>query len=276
MTSARSVIPFRTSVLVSRANTVHADPHGILAPCLYRAVVEHTRHQPVKRHFSHRVYYWLIDLDDPVPLPRGLRWMARFRAADHIGEPGCSIKRNVTDLVAAHGIDLTGGKIFMQANARTLGYVFNPISVHWCYLPTGGLACIVAEVHNTYRDRHAYVLRPDAHGRARTDKSFYVSPFLALDGQYIMRFSPPGERLSITIALRRARHTVFTARVTGTRQPATTLNALRAFATRPLVSCLTISLIRAHGVWLWARGLPVVPRQVHPEAVRQSSRGEPD
>ena len=244
---------------------------GIQAPCLYRAVVAHTRHLPMRRHFTHRVYYWLVDLDDPQPSPRGLRWMARFRASDHIGDPQVSFKQNVVDLVGAHGIDVADGKIYMQANARSFGYVFNPISVHWCYSAAGELACIVAEVHNTYGERHAYVMRTDPAGLARQTKTFYVSPFLPADGHYLMRFSPPGERLSITIVLRRDDRTVFTATVTGRREPARPANLLRAFAFRPAISILTIGWIRLHGAVLWATGQPATPRQDPADARRSDS-----
>ena len=83
----------------------------------------------------------------------------------------------------------------MLASARSgagrASYVFNPLSTHWCYRADGSLACIVAEVHNTYGQRHAYVLRPDEAGRAQADKEFYVSPFFEVDGRYLMRFSAP-------------------------------------------------------------------------------------
>ena len=71
-------------------------------------------------------------------------------------------------------------------------YVFNPLSTHWCYRADGSLACLVAEVHNTYGERHAYLLRPDDAGRAEADKEFYVSPFFEVAGRYLMRFSRPG------------------------------------------------------------------------------------
>ena len=55
----------------------------------------------------------------------------------------------------------------MLAHARVFGYVFNPLTVYWCHRADGPLACVVAEVHNTYRQRHAYLLRTDDHGRAQ-------------------------------------------------------------------------------------------------------------
>lgn len=250
-----------------------ASATDIVAPCLYRAVVRHVRHRPVRREFSHRVYYWLIDLDEPNPGPAWLRPLAQFRSEDHLGSPARSIKDNVVAFLADNGIDLTGGRIVMLANARSFGYVFNPISVHWCYDADGGLAGVVAEVHNTYHQRHAYLLRPDPAGRARQTKDFYVSPFLDVEGEYGMRFSPPGDRLTIAITLRQQEATVFTATVIGRRRQATTGELLRSLAARPAMAALTSLWIRWHGIRLWLRGLPIVPRRSMDADGRRSRSG---
>ena len=91
----------------------------------------------------------------------GSRWLARFRARDHLGDPRASIRANLDRFLAARGVDLGGGRVTMLAHARVLGYVFNPLTVYWCHRPDGTLACVVAEVHNTYRQRHAYLLPAD-------------------------------------------------------------------------------------------------------------------
>lgn len=237
----------------------------VRTPVLYDAVVAHARRvvaggPAVANAFSYRVHMWLVDLDRLPSLPRGLGWLARFDARDHLGSPSRSIRANVDDLLAAHGIDLAGGQILMLANARVAGYVFNPISVHWCYRAGGELACIVAEVHNTYGGRHAYLLQPDPSGRAEADKVFYVSPFLTVDGRYLMRFAPPGEQLSVTMALRQDGGTPFTATVRGTARPATVRNVLLASLRQPFMPQRVSALIRWQGIGLWLRRLPVVPR----------------
>ena len=99
-------------------------------------------------------------------LPRWPRPLARFDARDHLGDPQASIRANVDRFLAARDVDLRGGRVPMLAHARVLGYVFNPLTVYWCHRPDGTLACVVAEVHNTYGDRHCYLLRPDERGRA--------------------------------------------------------------------------------------------------------------
>ena len=92
----------------------------------------------------------------------------------------------------------------MLANARVLGHVFDPLSVFWCYDSDGVLVCVVAEVHNTYGERHAYLLRPDEAGVAVTDKDFYVSPFFDVSGTYELRFTLRPDLVATSVTLRRA------------------------------------------------------------------------
>lgn len=242
---------------------------GIETPCLYYAEVGHIRHTPIRRRFAHRVYYWLVDLDEPNPAPRPLRPLARFLAKDHLGDPARSIKDNILTYLTAHEVDLSGGRIVMLANARSFGYVFNPITVYWCYGAAGELECIVAEVHNTYGQQHTYLLRPDAAGRVSQSKDFYVSPFLDMDGQYLMRFSPPAARLVITMALRQSGTTVFTATVTGRRRAASTRQLLRTLAAYPAMGIMTSLWIRSQGIRIWARRVPLYSRKsMRPDGTR--------
>ena len=168
-----------------------------LAPgaALYECRITHTRLAPLRNVFTYRTYQWLVDLDH-LPRPgRFLRLLAGFDSRDHLGDPQRPIRDNLDRFLMSQGIDTGGGRVVMLAHARVLGYVFNPLTVYWCHRPDGALACVVAEVHNTYRQRHAYLLRPDERGRAQTPKEFYVSPFYPVDGGYRMSLpepSPPG------------------------------------------------------------------------------------
>ena len=83
----------------------------------------------------------------------------------------------------------------MAANARAFGYCFNPISVFWCWDEAGALAATVVEVHNTYGDRHAYLVHPDEQGRAPRRKAMYVSPFHGTDGTYDLAVPVPDDQL---------------------------------------------------------------------------------
>lgn len=233
-------------------------------PALYDVRVRHVRHAALARDFQHRVYLWLVDLDALPRLPVWLRPFAGFRAADHLGDPAASIRANVDRYLAGHGVDLRGGQVLMLANARVLGHVVNPLTVYWCHDADGALVCVVAEVHNTYGERHCYLLRTDAHGRARTDKEFYVSPFLPVAGEYRMRLAVPDERVALAVTLRQDAAPALTATVIGARRPATPTSLLGLLLRRPLVTLRTSALIRRHGVALWLHRLPVVPRPPHP------------
>lgn len=235
----------------------------MVAAALYDAVVTHARRQRLDYSFRHRTYLWLVDLDELPTLPRWLRPFARFEARDHLGVPEQSIRRNLDVYLAVNGINLHGGRVLMLANARCLGYVFNPISVFWCYRPDGELECVVAEVHNTYGERHCYLLHPDDAGRVEVDKEFYVSPFLELGGTYLMRFGDPGPKLSVTVALRQNGTTPLTATLRGKRRPATPFALVRMLLRHPLVTHRVSALIRWHGIALWLRRIPIVPRPPH-------------
>lgn len=232
-------------------------------PAVVEGTVSHTRRGPVRHAFRHRVYQWLVDVDD-LPRHRGpLRWVSRFRAADHLGSPERSIRENVERFCAAQGVDVTGHRIVMLANARTFGYVFDPLSVFWVIAPGGTLTCLVAEVHNTYGERHAYLLHPDVDGRAQTDKTFYVSPFFTVDGGYDLRFELGRAEVAATVVLRQDDTAIFGATFRGVPRPATARRIARAALLYPLMTQRTALLIRVHGIWLWLRRLPVVARPSH-------------
>ncbi len=253
----------RSDILRRKSHSATEPAAAIVTPALYYATVGHTRRFPIDNSFSYRVYMWLVDLDALPTLPRPLRWMARFEGRDHLGDPARSIKDNVVGYLAENGIDLTGGRVVMLANARVGGYVFNPISVHWCYDRDGALTVILAEVHNTYGERHVYFLRPDDSGRAQADKELYVSPFFDTIGQYVMRFSPPADELSVTMTLRKDGRTPFSATLRGHRRRATRGAVLLAALRFPFMPFLVSTLIRYQGIKLWARRLPVVSRPLH-------------
>jgi DUF1365 family protein len=227
---------------------------------LYECAVRHVRAAPLRNAFTYRTYQWLVDLDALPRLPAWLRPLASFRAADHFGDPAVSIRANVDAYLAGHGIDLGGGRVTMLAHARVLGYVFNPLTVYWCRAADGALACVLAEVHNTYGQRHCYLLRTDERGRAEVMKEFYVSPFYPVDGSYRMSLPEPGDRLALTVALHRPGGPPFVASVRGRRRPATTAGLLAAAARYPWSTVAVTARIHAQGVRLYARGLPVMPR----------------
>lgn len=227
---------------------------------LYDATIRHHRRDPVANRFAYGGYYWLIDVDRPPALPRPLRSLARFDAADHGDGMDQSLRDSIDRFLGARGISISGGKVSLLTQARVLGHVFNPLSVYWCHYGDGTLACTIAEVHNTYGGRHRYLLEPDAAGRATVDKEFFVSPFNHVDGRYRMSLPEPGPRLAIAVTLERTGSAPFTAAVTGERLPADVPNLLRLAGRHPVAPLAGSLRIRWQGLKLARRGLAAVSR----------------
>ncbi|RLV47526.1 FAD-dependent oxidoreductase [Nocardioides mangrovicus] len=232
-------------------------------PRIYATRITHARVEPLRNVFSYASHTWLVDLDD-LPHYSGiaaplLRRLARFEARDHVGDPALSLRANIDALLAEHGIHDVA-RVQMLAHPRTLGYVFNPISVFWCHREDHSLAAVVVEVHNTYGGRHAYVVHPDEHGRAIVDKELYVSPFNDTSGTYHVAVPLPGETVNVAVTLHREGRPPFTATMKGTAGAADARGVLRSSLRHPVVPLLGSLRIRIQGIKLWLRGLPVQPR----------------
>ena len=235
---------------------------------IYATSIVHARRTPLRHSFRHRSHTWLVDLDD---LPRlGLLGrLAAFEPRDHLGSPERTLRENLDAYLATEGVDLDGGRILMLAMPRVLGTVFNPISVFWCHAPDGRLVCNVVEVHNTYGDRHAYLVHADDRGRAEVDKALYVSPFNDVSGRYRLTIPVPGEQVHVQVVLERPDHAPFVAGLRGRALPVRSATVLRLAVTQPLEPLAVAARIRWHGIRLWLRRLPVQPRPSHTqEAVR--------
>jgi DUF1365 family protein len=234
-------------------------------PAIVDGVVAHRRRGTAAHAFRHSAYQWLVDLDRLPVLPWYLRPFAGFDARDHLsagtGSAPADIKSNVLRFLADSGVELgIPARVVMLANARVLGHVFDPLSVFWCFDAAGVLRCVIAEVHNTYRQRHAYLLTLDAQGDTTVDKQFYVSPFNDVSGRYQMHFGLTGDRLTVRIALVRDGLPRFDATFTGAVRPATRAAVVRLVLRRPVMPQKVSILIRLHGIRLWLKGLAIAPR----------------
>ena len=227
-------------------------------PALVTGYVRHTRRERLKRKFQHKTYQWLVDLDSIPRQPWYLRPFTSFSAHDHLGDPELSIKENIEYYLAVNNINLgPQSRILMLANARILGYTFDPLSVFWCLDSKENVQCVLAEVRNTYGQRHVYLLRPDSHDVARSQKKFHVSPFFDVSGEYEMKFTLTSEAISTTVTLLRGEKVAFTATFQGKPVPATKRAIFLQLLLHPFITQQISLLIRVHGIWLWIKRLPV-------------------
>jgi DUF1365 family protein len=212
-------------------------------PALYRATITHLRRAPKIHRFSHRSFLWLVDVSSPPALPWLLSPLARFEPRDHL---------DIHALLDANGV--SADRIVMLAALRNFGHVFNPLSIYWCYGPDGELVCKVAEVHNTYGQRHAYLL--PSGGSARVDKKLEVSPFNPAEGTYQMRISDPGQRLVVAVGFRPQDGVRFTATMVGQRLKASPLTLIGLVFRYPWPTLRVSVLIRWEALRLLAKRVP--------------------
>jgi len=239
----------------------------VLTPAIYRTTITHSRQAPVHHSFEYRSYSWYVDVDELPRLPWWLRPFARFRADDHFASPSSdppdgSLRERLNAFFADRGVAVPDGRVTALLQPRVLGYVFNPLSVFWCHDGDGLVRHVIAEVHNTYGERHAYLL-PPADLPVVTAKKFYVSPFNQVDGYYLVQAPRPDREVDVTVSLHHESRPVspkFTANLRGERWPATTRQVAIMQVISPLAPLVVAARIRIQGVKLWLRRVPVVPR----------------
>jgi DUF1365 family protein len=209
---------------------------------------------------------WLVDVAHAESaFPRWLRPLASIRSEDHFApDDARPLAEKVRGYLDAHDLPWTADRVLLLANARSLGYVFDPLTTYFCLDEQGRLEGVLAEVHNTYGERHCYPLDVAGARTATVDKEFYVSPFFTVEGRYDIRTRITGSDVAVGISLTQGDTTVFTAAVHGDLEPATPRRTLAAVARNPFPSQRVSALIRWHGVRLWLRRLPVIPRRPHP------------
>jgi DUF1365 family protein len=232
----------------------------------------HGRRGDTKNAFRYSVDYVLCDAEARVRAPalftRNGRNVAALNDADHGGTPGQGRGSAwVREVMAAHGIALTG-RIDLLAQPRMWGHVFNPVAFWLCHDDAGVLRLVIAEVTNTYGDRHSYLchhddlspITPDRDLTAR--KIMHVSPFQPVEGGYTFRFDITDRKISIRIDFSTGQNGLV-ATLTGDRKPLTTAGLLAAALRRPLGSRRVLALIHWQALVLWWKGVPFRSR---PEA----------
>ena len=237
---------------------------------LYEGTLLHARSTPTRNTFRYPVCFYALDLDELPELDRRLRLfgynrrnVVSFRDGDHLGLAGRPVKENLLAYLGQNGIDLGGGRVVLVTNLRLLGYVFNPVSYFYCYGRGGDLTAIVAEVGNTFGERHSYLLTSHnqvEHGARRVyehAKRMHVSPFFGMDQTYRFSFTEPEERIHAGVGIIENGTRPFWAELTGRRRPLTNASLARALTRYPLMSQQVIGLIHWQALKLAMKRVPL-------------------
>lgn len=214
----------------------------------------HKRHGSLHNAFKYGVDYMLLDMENrlktPILFSRNRRNVISLLDKDHGGERGTGTgplwaRQVLRDFGVSEFAD---AKLLLLAQPRVYGHVFNPVSFWLFFDQDDGLRVVIAEVNNTYGERHSYVcfhddLRPILPSDVLvSDKEFHVSPFQPVSGAYQFRFDIQPTKLGIWIDFKDGGQGVF-ANFTGRRQPVTNGSILRSMVMRPLGSLRVVGLI---------------------------------
>lgn len=221
--------------------------------------VMHARLHPTPHRFDYPVYF--VRLPIHALESAETRWLSlnrfnllSFHEADH-GDGG-NLLDWVQDLLARHGI-VADGEIWLTTFPRVLGYAFKPVSVWHCHREDGRLAAVLAEVNNTFGERHVYLLRtndPDAILHA--DKVFHVSPFFPVRGRYTFGFQSRPDFFRARIDYDDGSGDGLRTAWWGRLEPLTARSCLRAFFTYPLMTWGVIARIHIQALRLFAKRVP--------------------
>lgn len=242
---------------------------------IYVGSVAHRRLAPRAHALRYRAFWLVLDLDELPALAAKLRLFSYNRPnlfslydADHGDGGPTPLREQIEQNLAAAGIEISGGAVRLLCMPRTLGYSFNPLSVYFCHRADGVLAAVIYEVHNTFGERHSYLIptgTPSGVLRQRCRKAFYVSPFMDMEMSYEFRVHPPGERVAIAIQGSGAEGPLINACLVGARRALSDRALLRAFIAVPAVTLKVIAAIHWQALRLWLKGLRLRPRPERPD-----------
>jgi uncharacterized protein len=240
-------------------------------PLLATGVVRHRRLRPRDNTFQYPTFFVLLPMrslaaEGAPGLPRNRRGWLSFHDGDH-GDGRADAVAWLDELLAREGVGDATGEVWLQTYPRVLGYVFKPVSFWHCLRPDGSLAATVAEVNNTFGERHCYLLSGADTGWGRelkAQKVFHVSPFCRTEGRYRFRFMLTPDRCVARVDHDDDAGALLQTSVSGHLAPLTPASARQALLRQPLMTLAVIARIHWQALKLAAKRVPFVSKPAPP------------
>ena len=239
--------------------------------CIYKGIVTHRRFKPKRHFFSYRTFSILFDLcelsdlDKKIPIFSLNKFnIFSFYNKDHGDRDGGDLRYWVKNTLKKFDIKYKISKIKLLCFPRIFGYVFNPLSIFYCYNENSELCAILYEVKNTYNEQHTYVFPVKRGSKIVTqncNKKLYVSPFIEMQTAYNFRLSDPKDTLSIFIKQTDSDGVLLSACQIGIRENISTKKLLLNFLKHPMMTIKIIMAIHFEALRLWRKGIKLVKKK---------------
>ena len=236
--------------------------------CIYNGYVSHTRFKPVKHSLRYNTFSLFIDLDEIENLSKNNFIFSfnkfnifSFFNKDHGDRDGLCLKNWVLNKLKKFDINKDINNIKLLCYPRVFGYVFNPLSIFYCY-ENKNLRAVMYEVKNTFNEQHTYIFKVKSNNEIsqKCKKKFYVSPFMDMETQYEFKLLNPDENLSVLIKQSDKDGIVLTAVQKGVKKEFNMKQLLVNFALYPLMTLKIIGAIHYEALRLWKKGAKYRPR----------------
>ena len=240
--------------------------------CIYSGLIIHKRFKPKKHFFSYKIFSLLIDLNEIEDLEKKINFFSHnkfnilsFYNIDHGPRDGSSLTKWVKKNLIKAKININEVQIKLLCFPRFFGYVFNPLSIFYCYDKHEQLRAVLYEVKNTFNEQHTYVFRSKRSSKIilhKCNKKFYVSPFIEMKTFYNFRLLKPGKSINIQIKQTDSRGLLLLAQQMGKKINLNSKSLFYQFLKHPLMSFKIIVAIHFEAFRLWSKGIKLVKKKI--------------
>ncbi|MEM7790131.1 MAG: DUF1365 domain-containing protein [Verrucomicrobiota bacterium] len=213
---------------------------------IFRGTVMHERLVPTSHAFSYPVTFFGFDLSELSEISRSNVAFGynetrpiNIRDRDYLHGKEVPVVEQLAEFI---GPETDGQRTLLISSPRYLGRAFNPVNFH-LRMDGDTLVAAVAEVNNTFGDRHVYTLTelkktgPQT-WTARKPKDFHVSPFNNMLGEYHFTFRIQDDAILLGVDLHRDDEYVLKTWIRGKTHPLTQANLIRYFFLHPFDTAL--------------------------------------
>jgi len=214
---------------------------------IYNGYVMHERKFPVLHKFTYPVIFFAININEIENLKKSIKGFSNSSKSFIKIDPNDYLygKGAFADQLKKIYDNKDVNSIIVVTVLKFLIPTFNPVNFYFFLDKKEKPLKIIAEVNNTFKERHIYVLdgNNDFPFEGEHKKEFHVSPFNNMNGKYMFNFNYPGDNFNVKIKLYDDEECIIEAKLWGKGDLLTTSNLWRKIINHPFIIASTLPRI---------------------------------